>query len=445
VVEDRFITALIIVRPIKMLTLIKDARIVTQNAGRQVIDGDVLIEDGAIKQVGGKVRGSADVEIDASGDILIPGLINTHTHVSMAILKGIVDDVPFPNFLDKVFAVDAKRTERDIEAGAVQGCLEMIRSGTTTFLDLYYSQDVIARAVERTGIRGILGWAVLDQRFTTQSGVPLDNCKRFHQQFKGRPRIYPAVGLQGVYVCSTETFLGAKEYALENDLLLTFHLSETRKEVSDCKRKEGKRPADYLASIGFLNDHCVAAHSAWLTINEVRELARSGAKVSTCPVSNMKLATGGVAPIPEMFSNGVTVSIGTDGSTTNNSLDMFGEMKTLSLLQKASRWDPTVLPAQKVLDLATIGAAKAVRMDHLIGSVEVGKKADLVILDGKAANLRPARLDTVISNLVYSSYGMNVKTVLCDGKVVMLDRKVTTVDEERALQEAEGAAKALLG
>ncbi len=299
--------------------------------------------------------------------------------------------------------------------------------------------------MEEAGIRGILGWAVLDQQFTTQSGVPLENCKRFHQQFKGRPRIYPAVGLQGVYVCSTETFQGAKEYALENDLLLTFHLSETRKEVSDCKRKEGKRPGDYLASIDFLNDHCVAAHSAWLTINEVREIARRGTKVATCPVSNMKLATGGVAPIPEMLSNGVTVSIGTDGSTTNNGLDMFGEMKMLSLLQKASRWDPTVLPAQKVLDLATIEAAKAVRMDHMIGSVEVGKKADLVILDGRAANLRPARLDTVVSNIVYSSYGLNVKTVLCDGKAVMLDHKVTTVDEENALQEAEEAAQALLG
>ena len=428
-----------------MLTLIKDARIVTQNVGRQVIDGDILIEDGTIRQVGGRVRGSADVEIDASGDIVIPGLINTHTHVSMAILKGIADDLPFPQFLDKVFAVDAKRTERDIEAGAVQGCLEMIRSGTTTFLDLYYAEDVIARAVEKTGIRGILGWAVLDQRFTTQSGVPLENCKRFHQQFKGRPRVYPAVGLQGVYVCSTETFLGAKEYALENDLLLTFHLSETRKEVSDCKRKEGRRPADYLASIGFLNDHCVAAHSAWLTINEVRELSRSGTRVATCPVSNMKLATGGVAPVPEMLSNDVTVSIGTDGSTTNNSLDMFGEMKTLSLLQKASRWDPTVLPAQRVLDLATIEAAKAVRMDHLIGSVELGKKADLVILDGKAANLRPARPDTVVSNLVYSAYGLNVRTVLCDGRAVMVDRKVTTVDEEQELLEAEEAAQALLG
>ncbi len=321
----------------------------------------------------------------------------------------------------------------------------MIRSGTTTFLDLYYSEDIIAGAVEQAGIRGILGWAVLDQQFTTQSGDPLENCKRFHQQFKGRERIYPAVGLQGVYVCSTDTLLGARDYALENDLLLTFHLSETRKEVSDCKRKEGKRPGDYLSSIGFLNDHCVAAHAAWLTINEVRALAAAGTKVSTCPCSNMKLATGGVAPLPEMFQNGVTVSVGTDGSTTNNGLDIFGEMKTLSLLQKANRWDPTVLPAQKVLDLATIEAARAVRMDHLIGSIEVGKRADLVILNGKAANLRPARADTIVSNLIYATCGANVKTVLCDGRTVMRDGVVTTMDEEKVLLDAEDAAKALLG
>jgi len=427
-----------------MRTLIKDAYLVTQNASRDIVKGDILIEDGTIAKVG-EVKEGSDAVIDASGDVVIPGLINTHTHVAMSVMKGIADDMPFPQFLDTTFAADAKRTDRDIAAGAAQGCLEMIRSGTTTFLDLYYSEDVIAGAVEKSGIRGILGWAVLDEQFTTQKGNPLDNCKRFHRQFKDRPRVYPAVGLQGVYVCSTETFLGAKEYALENNLLQTFHLSETRKEVSDCKRKEGSRPGDYLASIGFLNDHCVAAHSAWLTINEVRHLSRTGTKVSSCPVSNMKLATGGVAPIPEMFQNNVTVSVGTDGSTTNNSLDMFGEMKTLSLLQKASRWDPTVLPAQKVLDLATVDAARAVRMESMIGSIEVGKKADLVILDGKAANLRPMRMGSLVSNIVYSSYGLNVKTVLCDGNVVMQDRAVRTMDEEKVLSEAEDAARELLG
>ena len=427
-----------------MSTLVRDAFIVTQNPSREIIRGDILVENGRISEVGA-VKGSADREIEASGDIVIPGLINTHSHVSMAILKGIADDLPFPKFLDKVFAVDAKRSDKDIWAGARQGCLEMLRTGTTTFVDLYYAQDSIARAVTETGIRGVLGWAVLDQQFTTQQGVPLENCKRFHREHKGLSRVVPAVGLQGVYVCSTETFLSARDYALENDLLLTFHLSETRGEVYECKKKEGKRPADYLASIGFLNDHCLAAHSAWLTVNEIKHLGRAGTKVATCPVSNMKLATGGVAPLPEMFDNQVTVSAGTDGSTTNNSLDMFGEMKTLALLQKASRWDPTVLPAQKVLDLATVEAARAVRMEQDLGSIEVGKKADLVILDGSAANLRPLRTESIVSNLVYSSSGLNVKTVLCDGELVMEDRTMVKVDEEEVLATAEAAARELLG
>ena len=213
-----------------MRTVIRNGHIVTQNRSREIMKGDILVEDGRIIGIG-EVRGSADREIDATGDIIIPGLVNTHSHVSMSLLKGQIDDLPFDRFLDKSFGIDARRTDRDILAGARQGCMEMLLSGTTTFVDLYYSQDVIARAVEETGIRGILGWAVLDPQYTTQSGTPLDNAKRFHRSHGGRSRVIPALGLQGVYVCSTETFLGAKEYALENDLLLTFHLSETRKEV----------------------------------------------------------------------------------------------------------------------------------------------------------------------------------------------------------------------
>jgi len=426
-----------------MRTAIRGACIVTQDASRRVVKGDILIEGDRIAAVG--EVGDADVDIDANGDIAMPGLVNCHTHVAMSIMKGLADDLPFPAFLDKVFAADANRTDRDIRAGAAQGCLEMMRSGTTTFLDLYYSEDVIASAVEETGIRGVLGWAVLDADKTTQKGDPLDNCKRFHRRFAGSRLVTPAVGLQGVYVCSTETLLNARDYAAESGLLLTLHLSETRKEVSDCRRKEGARPADYLANIGFLNDRCVAAHSAWLTIGEVRRMAAAGVSPCSCPVSNMKLATGGVAPIPEMLGNGMNVCIGTDGSTTNNSLDMLGEMKTLSLFQKASRWDPSVLPAQQVLDMATVNGARALHMQDDIGSIEVGKKADIVILDGRAANLRPLRLDTIVSNIVYSSHAPNVKTVLCDGRVVMRDRVVTTVDEEAVLREAEEAAQILLG
>lgn len=423
--------------------LVKDGWVVTQDAQRRVIRGDVLVEDGRIKEVG-RVRSRADEVIEAAGGVVMPGLINTHGHVAMALLKGMADDLPFAEFLERGFAIDARRMERDLALGAELGCLEMIRSGTTTFVDMYYSEDVIAEGVEAAGMRSVLCWAVLDQEYTTQKGVPLDNCKRFHQRFKGRDRITPGIGLQGVYVCSEETFMGAKEYSDAHGLLLHFHLSETRKEVYDHKSKYGKRPAEWLEAIGFLGPRCLAAHSTWLTINEVKALARAGASVSSCPVSNMKLATGGVAPIPEMLEAGVNVSLGTDGSTTNNSLDMFGEMKTLALLQKANRWDATVAKAQQVLDFATIGGAKAVGMQDRLGSIEPGKEADIAILDGRAPNLCPLRKDNVVSNIVYSANAGNVVASVCGGKVLLRDRAVLTLDEGRILSEAADAAATLL-
>jgi 5-methylthioadenosine/S-adenosylhomocysteine deaminase len=424
--------------------LVKGGHVVTQNDLRDVLVADVLVEDGRIVKVG-TVRESADEVIDASRDIVLPGMVNAHTHVAMSVMKGIADDLPFGDFLEKVFAVDARRQEKDIDAGARLGCLEMIRSGTTTFVDMYYSEDIIAKAVEDSGLRGVLCWAVLDQKFTTQKGVPLENCKRFHAAHKGRRRIIPGIGLQGVYVCSEETFLGARDFASENDLLLHFHLSETRKEVYDHKDKTGRRPADWLSQIGFLGPRCLAAHAAWLTVNEVKALARSKSSIASCPVSNMKLATGGVAPIPEMLAEGVNVSLGTDGSTTNNSLDMFGEMKTLALLQKSNRWDPTVVKAQQALDFATRNGARAIGMGHSLGSIEPGKLADIVILDGSSPNLRPMLPNNVVANIVYSANAGNVKTTICDGRVIMRDRKVLSMDAGRILSDAEEAGRELLG
>ncbi|HXZ24180.1 MAG TPA: amidohydrolase family protein [Methanomassiliicoccales archaeon] len=422
--------------------LVKNALILTQNAKREVLRGDLLAEDGRIVSIG-KVKGTADEVIDADGDLLIPGFVNAHTHVAMAIMKGVADDVPFDAFLNRVFALDARRIESDIVAGARLGCLEMIKGGTTTFVDMYYSEDAVAQAVEESGIRGILCWAVLDKQYTTQKGVPLDNCKRFFRKFKGKERVIPGIGLQGVYVCSEETFLASKEFAEKEDLLLHFHLSETRGEVYEHKRKHGARPCDWLAKIGFLNGRCLAAHSAWLTINEMRALAKAGASIATCPVSNMKLATGGVAPIPEFLKEGVNVALGTDGSTTNNSLDMFGEMKTLALLQKSNRWDPTVVSAQAALDFATIGGAKAIGLEDELGSLEVGKRADLVLIDTRAANVAPMTAESAVSSLVYSTNAGNVRGVVCAGRILMRDRRVLTLNEREVVETASVAAQDL--
>ncbi|MBO6084459.1 MAG: amidohydrolase family protein, partial [Candidatus Methanomethylophilaceae archaeon] len=337
-----------------MLTAIRDGYIVTQNDKREVIRGDLVIQDERIVQVGGKYNGIADREIDAKGDIVMPGMINTHTHVAMSVMKGVVDDLTFGDFLDKVFKIDSDRTDRDLDIGTRLGCMEMMRGGTTTFMDLYYSEDVIAKATMDAGIRGVLCWCALDEDKTTQTGNPVDNAKRFYEQFKGSRKLIPSIGLQGVYVCNEETCVRAVDFAREKDLPLNFHLSETRGEVNDLKKQQGLRPVEWLDKIGALDRRMVSAHSAWLTMNEVRLMGAAGMSVSLCAVSNMKLATGGVAPVPEFLQNGVNVTIGTDSNNTNNSLDMFSEMKIAGLLHKSARWDATVTPAQQLLDFCTI-------------------------------------------------------------------------------------------
>ena len=426
-----------------MITVIRNAWIVTQDAQRRVLRGDVVVDGERIASVGPAYNGTADREIDATGDIVMPGMVNTHTHIAMSVMKGVVDDLQFPDFLNKTFKIDSDRTDGDLDLGTRLGCIEMMRGGTTTFMDLYYSEDVIAKATQDAGIRGVLCWCVLDDDKTTQKGSPLDNCRRFIDTHRGKRKIVPGVGLQGVYVCNEDTCVGAKALSDEKEAPMNFHLSETRGEVNDHKRQTGMRPAEWLSSIGVLGPRAVSAHSAWLTLREVRLMGEAGMSISSGPASIMKLATGGVAPGPEFQKYGVNVSIGTDGSTTNNTLDMFAEMRLLGLLQKSSRWDATVTPAQDLLDFATINGAKAVGMADSIGSIEPGKYADLVILDGKAPNLRPLLSENIIANIVYSGNSLNVKTVLCQGDVVVDGGRITTLDTEDVLARSEDAWRAL--
>ncbi|MCK4757090.1 MAG: amidohydrolase family protein [Thermoplasmata archaeon] len=416
--------------------------IVTQNHNREILKADILVEDGKIASIG--EVGQADNMIDASGCVIIPGLINLHTHISMTLMRGIADDVHLDDFLKRTFEVDARRTREDVRLGSELGAIEMLKGGTTSFLDLYYFQDEIAKAVETSGMRGFLGWAVLDEQFTTQKGNPVDNAASFIAEHKGKDRIYPLPAPQGVYVCGEETLRRTQELATKEDTLTHMHLSETRPEVYEHQKKTGKRPVHWLDDIGFLSDRLIAAHCGWVTINEVRAIAQKGARVAHCPVSNMKLATGGVAPLPEMFDNNVIVGLGTDGSSSNNGLDMFGEMKTCALLHKAHRWDATVLPAQKVLDMATIDGARALKMDLELGSIEAGKKADLAIIDLRAANTTPSVAENLISHLVYSCQAGNVRDVLVDGKLIMQGRNIRMLDEKAVLEEAQKVGEELI-
>ncbi len=424
--------------------LLRGGWIVTQNAKRGVVRGDVLVEDGRIAAVG-EVRGGADESLDCADAVVLPGLINAHTHVANTLLRGLADDVPLEKMLEKAFAADAQLTRRDVQIGALLGCVEMLKSGTTSFLDLFYWEDEVARAVREAGMRGFLAWTVLDKEYTTQRGVPVKNAAQFVRQHKAQRLVTPLVGLQGVYVCSEETYAAAKELAEAEDVKLHTHLSETRVEVYEHEKKTGMRPVEWLDKIGFLGPRLSAAHCVWVTIQEVRALAARGVAVAHCPVSNMKLASGGVAPLPEMFEAGLAVGLATDSPLSNNGLDMFGDMKMCALLHKATRWDASVLPAQKVLDLATIDAAKAIGVDRDLGSVEVGKRADLVVVDFRRPHTTPFYPANLISHLVYSCRGGDVRATIVDGVVRVVNGRVLGIDEAEVLSRAQEVASELFG
>ena len=407
-----------------------------------MVRADILVEGGRIAAVGEVPR--ADEEIDCSGCAVLPGLINTHTHVANTLLRGLADDVPLEAMLEKAFAADAKFTRRDVQVGALLGCLEMLRGGTTSFVDLFYWEDEVARAVREAGMRGFLAWTTLDEQFTTQKGNPVKNAEAFVRKHKGLDRVTPLVGFQGVYVCGEETLLAAKEVADREGVLLHGHLSETRPEVYNHQARTGLRPADWLEEIGFLSDRLLAAHGVWLTLGEVRTLARRGVSVAHCPVSNMKLASGGVAPLPEMWEAGVTVALGTDSPLSNNGMDLLADLKVASLLQKATRWDARVLPAQQALDLVTRDGARALRMEDSLGSVEPGKLADLAVLDLAKPHLAGTTAENLVSNLVYAARGGDIRDVLVAGQAVLRDRRFSAVDEAQVIARAAEAGREIL-
>ncbi len=427
-----------------MSLLLKDGLLVTQDPNRRILAGNVLVEGNRIVAVGA-TGSSADEVLDCRGCAVLPGLINGHQHAANTLLRGLADDVPLGAMLEKSFAVDAKITRRDVQIGALLACVEMIRSGTTSFQDLFYWEDEVARAVREAGIRGFLSWVTLDEAFTTQHGNPVRNAEAFVVKHKADPLVTPSVGIQGVYVASEETCLQAKEVADRHGVRLHAHLSETRKEVYDHVTKTGLRPAEWMEKVGFLGPRLNVAHGVWLTLNEVRALARAGVSVTHCPVSNMKLASGGVAPVPEMREAGIPVALGTDSALSNNAADLFAEMKTAALLHKATRWDARAVPAQVALDMVTIDAARALGVVENLGSIEVGKLADLAVVSLRGPHTTPFYPANVLSHLVYSCRGSDVQATVVDGRVVMANGTMRTVDEAAVLERAQESARELLG
>jgi len=423
--------------------LFRGALLVTQDPQRRILRGDLRVEGERIASVSPHDSGSADEEVDASGFAIVPGFVNAHTHVAMSLLRGVADDRELAGFLETLFAVDARRTEADVEVGARAGIAEMLLSGTTSFLDLYYFEDAIARAVESLGIRGFLGWAVLDSELTTQKGVPVDNARAFLERWKGHRLVAPLVAPQGVYVCGKETWLRAKEVAERAGTIVHYHLAETRREVHEHQQKTGRRPVVWLEEIGFFGSRSVAAHAVWLTGEEIGILARRNVGIAHCPSSNLKLASGGIAPVVELRAAGATVGLGTDSVASNNSLSMLREMHLAGLVQKNQRWDATVLSAQQLLDLATLEGARLLGREADLGSLEVGKQADFALFRLDHPTLLPARPEAIVSHLAYSAADEAIDSVYVGGDPVVRHRTLVRGDWSTIRRDGEAAAEAL--
>jgi len=427
-----------------MSILIKNSTILTQNKERQQLFGDIYIEDQEIIQISKKpLSVEAEYKIDGRKKLVLPGLINTHTHIPMTLLRGYGDDMILKNWLEeKIWPVEAKLDNKSIEIGTKLGLLEMIASGTTTYLDMYFFEDTIGNVTEKAGIRGFLGFALIDFGTPEYSAEEfMSQCEQFVKKWKNNKLTQPVIAPHGTYTCGPETLQKSLEIAEKHNVLLHIHCSETREEVYDIQKKYGERPVGQLKKYGLLCEKMLLAHCGWITKNEILDIKKGGAKVSHCPVSNMKIATGGYTPIPELLESDVPVSLGTDGAASNNVLDLFDTMKFCALVHKQHRWDPSILPAHTVFDFATIGGATCLGVEKEIGSIEEGKKADLIMLDLNRPHLTPHH--DFVSHLVYVARGSDVCTTIVNGKPLMLDNKFLTLDYEKTLDDAEKCAKEL--
>jgi 5-methylthioadenosine/S-adenosylhomocysteine deaminase len=431
-----------------MSLLVQDCSwIVTQDASRNVLrNASVYVEDGKIAEIGSNTPHNADRVVNAQGMILLPGLVNTHTHLPMVIFRGYADDMLLQEWLsNRIWKLEPNMTRDTCYWATMLGCLEMIASGTTTFNDMYFFVENEAKAIRDAGIRGVLSSVIID--FTPDPKLHRQNADKVLDFLKElrNPLVTPAIAPHAVYSCSEETLLWAKARADEEHVMVHTHIAETREEQGDIENKRGMKVVEYLDRIHFLGPNVVGAHCGWVSKNEVKLLGKSGTKVAHCPVSNMKLAVGGTAPLPEMFESHVCVGLGTDGAASNNTLDMFETMKFCALLQKHSRWDPTLLPAQMTLDLATREGARALGMEGTIGSIEVGKSADMILVDTRAPNMMPIHgKETIISDLVYSANGANVDATIVNGQVLMEKRRFTTLDPRMIADNVERVTQDLL-
>ncbi len=418
--------------------IVAGGTVVTMDKGRRVIeDGAIVIRGDKIEAVGTRAeiakKYRAKQTIDATGKVIIPGLINTHTHIPMTLFRGIADDLDLQEWLTKfIFPAEAKNVdEAFVRAGTRLGLAEMIRGGTTTYCDMYYFEDAIAEETKKAGMRGVLGETII--QFPVADNKTPDEAiaytERFIRKWQNDPLIVPAAAPHAAYTVSTDHLkkIRAQSDRLNSPVLI--HVAETMNEGGDISKFTGQyagTAVGYLDSIGFFSNRTIAAHSIFVNPRELDVLKRIGVGLAHCPQSNMKLASG-VASVPLMLEKDIAVGLGTDGAASNNDLNMWEEMDTAAKLHKVVAKDPKVLPAEKVFEMATIRGARALHLDKLTGSIEIGKRADIAIVDFDGLHQTP--FYNVYSHLVYATKASDVRSVIINGRIVMLDRRLLTLDE----------------
>jgi len=415
--------------------IISGGTIVTMNAKKRLIEnGAVAVEKSQIVAVGTASeiaqKFTARQTINASNKVVIPGLINTHTHIPMTLFRGISDDLDLQEWLTKyIFPAEAKNVTEDfVRVGTRLGLAEMIRGGTTTYCDMYYFEDAIADETAKAGVRGVLGETIID--FPVPDNKTHEEAMRYSERFvnrwKNHPLIVPALAPHAPYTVSTEHLNAIRKLADKLNATVVIHVAETKKEVDDSLAAKKLRPVEYLESIGFLNNRVIAAHTVHISDAEIDILKKRGVGAAHNPQSNMKLASG-VAPIPQMLLKDFPVGLGTDGAASNNDLNLWEEMDTAAKLHKTFTNDPKVLTAEQAFEMATIRAARALHLEKLVGSIETGKRADIAIVDFDGLHQTP--YFNVYSSLVYATKASDVRTVIINGKIVMLNRRLLTLDE----------------
>jgi 5-methylthioadenosine/S-adenosylhomocysteine deaminase len=415
--------------------IVAGGTIVSMDDARRIIDnGAIAIAQGRIVAVGQRAeiekKYSARETVDASGRIIVPGLINGHTHIPMTLFRGLADDLDLQDWLTKyIFPAEAKNvTEEFVRAGTRLGLAEMIRGGTTTYCDMYYFEDAIADETAKAGLRGVLGETVIDFPVADNktNAEAMAYVEKFVKHWQGNELITAAIAPHAPYTVSEQHLKAMRGFSDRTGAPIVTHISETKREVDDSIKAKGASPIDYLARIGFLNNRVIAAHVVWPSAEELEVLKRLDVGVVHNPQSNMKLASG-VAPVPKMLAAGLRVGLGTDGAASNNDLNMWEEMDTVAKLHKVFTGDPKVISAQEAFEMTTIRGAQALHLEKQIGSLEPGKRADIVIIERDALNQIP--LYNIYSDLVYATKAWDVLTVIVNGRILMRDRKLLTLDE----------------